>query len=76
MAERKIRTKEERAAEIDKKIEFHESKIATLKAKKEEILNPKPKKRKPRSVAAVIAKAKEAGMNPEEIAQKLGIEFE
>ena len=75
MAERKTRTKEERIAEIDKKIESHKKSIETLEAKKEAILNPKPRTRKIKSVNSVIAKAKEAGLTPEEIAKKLGLEI-
>lgn len=75
MAERKTRTKEERIAEIDKKIDAHKKSIVTLEAKKEAILNPKPRTRKAKSVSAIIAKAKEAGLTPEEIAAKLGVEI-
>lgn len=75
MAERKTRTKEERLEEIEKKIDGHKKAIATLEAKKEAILNPKPRTRKVKSVGAIIAKAKEAGLTPEEIAKKLGVEI-
>ena len=43
MAERVMRSKEERIAELDKKIAFHKEKAAMLEAKKEAILNPKPR---------------------------------
>lgn len=75
MAERKTRTKEERLAEIEKKIEGHKRAITTLETRKEAILNPKPRTRKVKSVGAIIAKAKEAGLTPEEIAAKLGVEI-
>ena len=76
MAERKTRTKEERIAEIDKKIEAHKKSISALEAKKEAILNPKPRTRKTKSFNAVIAKAKEAGLTPEQIAEKLGVKLD
>ena len=41
MAERKTRTKEERIAELDKKIQHHKDKIAILKEKKYALITPK-----------------------------------
>lgn len=76
MAERKSpvrRSAEERIAEIDKKIAAHEANIATLKKKKEAILNPKPRRSKAAGMKALITKAKESGMTNEQIAEKLGI---
>ena len=34
MAERRVRTKEERIAELDKKIQYHKDKIALLEGKR------------------------------------------
>ena len=79
MAERKApvrRSSEERIAEIDKKIAAHEANIATLKQKKESILNPKPRRSKAAGMKALIAKAKESGLTNEEIAEKHGIKLE
>lgn len=76
MAERKIRSKEERVAELDKKIAYHKQCVTTLEAKKESVLNPKSRKRGSRSVNTIISKAKEAGLTNEQIAEKLGITFE
>ena len=65
------RTKEQIIAEFDSKIAYHEKCIASLKAKKEEVLNPPvtPKQQ----LKAVLAKAEEQGITPEQIAKKLGI---
>ena len=75
MAEKKTRkanrTKEQIIKEFDDKIAYHEKCIESLKAKKEEVLNPKvsPKQQ----LKAVLAKAEESGLSPEDIAKKLGI---
>lgn len=76
---RTVRSKEDRIAEIDakiemlqKRIESDKSKIAILNEKKEQIKNPKPRKGRP-GMAAVIKKAKESGLTIEEIAEKLGV---
>ena len=65
------RTKEQIIKEFDDKIAYHEKCIKSLKAKKEEVLNPKvsPKQQ----LKAVLAKAEESGLSPEDIAKKLGI---
>lgn len=76
MAERVMRSKEERIAEIDKKIAFHKEKVTMLEAKKESILNPKPRGGRKKGMNTVLSKAKDLGMTPEEIAEKLGISLE
>lgn len=63
------KTKEERIALIDQKIEKKKAEIASLEAQREKILNPI-------SMRAVLTKAKEAGLSPEEVAEKLGIDIE
>ena len=65
------RTKEQIISEFDSKIAYHEKCIASLKAKKEEVLNPPvtPKQQ----IKAIFAQAEEKGLTPEEIAKKLGI---
>lgn len=72
---------EERVATIDKKIDSLKQRIAAdqikitdLEKKKENILNPQPRKRKV-TATAIINKAKEAGLTDAEIAAKLGIEL-
>ena len=59
------RTKEQIIKEFDDKIAYHEKCIESLKAKKEEVLNPKvsPKQQ----LKAVLAKAEESGLSPEDI---------
>lgn len=64
---RNRRSQEERIAELDAKIKSHEETIEKLKAKKEAILNPKPRASKAAKTKALIAKAKEAGFTDEEI---------
>ena len=63
-----IRPLEERIAEIDLKIEKKKAKLAILEAKKQKMLHPK-------SMRSVMNAAKEAGMTPDEIAEKLGLDL-
>ncbi|MDO4481741.1 MAG: hypothetical protein Q4C14_03305 [Bacillota bacterium] len=65
------RTKEQIISEFDSKIAYHEKCIASLKVKKEEVLNPPvtPKQQ----LKSIMAKAEEQGITPEQIAKKLGI---
>jgi hypothetical protein len=59
---------EERLAEVDAKIEFHERAIATLKAKKEKMQAP----RKSRATYGTVLKLiKASGKSPEEIMRLL-----
>ena len=60
------------------KVEKRKASIAKLEARKENILNPKPRKRAAKKVTAksIIAKAKEMGLSEEEIAAKLGVSIE
>lgn len=69
-------TLEDKVAELDRKIQGHEKNIETLKAKKERLLNPPTRAKRKSSVSGVLKKAKEMGMSAEEIALKLGIDFE
>lgn len=62
------RTVEERIALIDQKIAKKNEEIAALEKQKQKLLHPA-------TMRAVMAKAKEAGMSPETIAKKLGIEL-
>lgn len=75
MAERKMKTKEERLAEIDEKIKHHQKCIDNLTKQKESILNPKPRNRRDRLVSSIVAMAKEHGMTDEEIAERLGVKL-
>lgn len=72
---RKRRTKEERIAEIDAKIETHKKNIAALEAKKKALLTPKPRKA-PLSINTVLKKAKEQGYTAKDIAKKLDLDLD
>jgi len=61
------KTVEERVALLDQKIEKKKAEIDALEAQKQKLLHPV-------SIKTVMAKAKEAGLTPEQIAEKLGIE--
>lgn len=61
------KTIEERIATIDAKIAKKQAEIETLEAQKQRLLHPI-------NMKVVMAKAKEAGLTAEEIAEKLGIE--
>lgn len=58
---------EERIALIDEKINKKQADIDELKRQKEKLLHPV-------NMKTVMAKAKEAGLTPEKIAEKLGLE--
>ena len=62
------KTVEERIKIIDEKIAKKQAEIAELEAQKQKLLHPV-------NMRTVMAKAKEAGLSPEEIAEKLGIEI-
>ena len=62
------KTKEERIALIEGKIQKKQSEIAALEAQKQKLLHPV-------SMRSVLTKAKDAGLTPEEIAEMLGIEI-
>ena len=61
------KTTEERIAIIEEKIAKKQSEIDALEAQKQKLLHPI-------NMRTVMAKAKEAGLTPEEIAEKLGLE--
>lgn len=67
MAPRTVKTVEEKVAAIDQKIAKKKDEIAALEAQKQKLLHPV-------NMKTVMARAKEAGLTPEEIAEKLGIE--
>lgn len=66
---RTVRSIEERVAIIDEKIAKKKEELSKLEAQKKRLLHPVTMK-------TVITKAKDAGMSPEEVAEKLGIELE
>lgn len=61
---RTFRSKEEKQAEIDAKIAYHEAKIEALRAKRIALDKPVTRKRKP-GYTKLAASAKEAGVPPE-----------
>lgn len=61
------KTPEERVAIIEAKIAKKQQEISDLEAQRQRILHPVTMK-------TVLTKAKEAGLSPEEIAEKLGLE--
>ncbi len=62
------KTVEERVAILDAKIAKKQEEINNLEAQKQKLLHPI-------NMKTVMAKAKESGMTPEEIAEKLGLEI-
>ena len=62
------KTVEERVAILDAKIAKKQEEINNLEAQKQKHLHPI-------NMKTVMAKAKESGMTPEEIAEKLGLEI-
>lgn len=67
MAARIMKSVDERVALLDQKIAKKQAEINALEAQKQKLLHPV-------NMKTVMAKAKEAGLTPEEIAKKLGIE--
>ena len=67
MAARIMKSVDERVALLDQKIAKKQAEINALEAQKQKLLHPV-------NMKTVMAKAKEAGMTPEEIAKKLGVE--
>ncbi len=61
------KTVDERVSVIDQKIQKKRDEIAALEVQKQRLLHPV-------NMKTVMAKAKEAGLTPEEIAEKLGLE--
>ena len=57
----------ERVSVIDQKIQKKRDEVTALEAQKQRLLHPV-------NMKTVMAKAKEAGLTPEEIAEKLGLE--
>lgn len=66
---RTVRTLEERIAVLDEKISKKKTEIAKLESQKYALEHPV-------SIKDLVMKAKQSGMSPNEIAQKLGIELE
>ena len=67
MAARTVKSVEEKVAVIDQNIAKKQEEINALEAQKQKLLHPV-------NMKTVMAKAKEIGLTPEEIAEKLGLE--
>ena len=67
MAARTVKSVEEKVAVIDQKIAKKQEEITTIEDQKQKLLHPV-------NMKTVMAKAKEIGLTPEEIAEKLGLE--
>ena len=67
MAARTVKSVEEKVAVIDQQIAKKQEEINALEAQKQKLLHPV-------NMKTVMAKAKEIGLTPEEIAEKLGLE--
>ena len=63
------KTKEERIEWIERKIAKKKAEIERLEAQKQKLLHPI-------SMRAVLTKAKEVGLSPEEVAEKLCIDMD
>lgn len=66
---RTVRTPEERIAVLNEKISKKKTEIAKLESQRYALEHPV-------SIKDLIMKAKQSGMSPNEIAQKLGIDIE
>lgn len=62
-----VKSVDERVALLDQKIARKKEELASLEAQKQKLLHPI-------NMKIVMAKAKEAGMTPEDVAKKLGLE--
>ena len=69
------RSKDEIIAEIDAKITTHKKNIATLEARKKDLLSPRPRKTAV-SMSSILKKAKEKGLSAKEIARKLELNLD
>ncbi|MEA4994708.1 hypothetical protein SDC9_79495 [bioreactor metagenome] len=66
---RTVRTLEERIAILDEKISKKKTEIAKLESQKYALEHPV-------TIKDLVMKAKQSGMSPNEIAQKLGIDID
>ena len=74
-----IAAMEEKKKAYDEKIAAARTKIAELEKRKEEVLTPKPPKKrvtKKQKLQSILKKAEKSGLKPEEIAERLGISLD
>ena len=75
-SKRTRRTPEERAAELDQKIQKHQEAVKVLEKKKREILHPPKRKTDAQLSRELLLRARRAGLSPLDIARRLGLEAE
>lgn len=79
MADEKRRVRrsvEERAADLDAKIQKHKEAIKLLEEKKAELFRPRKRRTDAEITKEILTKAKKAGLSSREIAEKLGVDLE
>lgn len=78
MAESKKRVRRsanERAAELDAKIQKHKEAIKLLEEKKADLFRPKKRRTEAEITSEILKKAKKSGMTAKDIAEKLGVDL-
>lgn len=78
MAEKKKRVRRsanERAAEIDAKIQKHKDAIKMLEEKKADLFRPKKRRTEAEITSEILKKAKKSGLSAKDIAEKLGVDL-
>ena len=78
MAEAKKRVRRsanERAAEIDAKIQKHKDAIKMLEEKKADLFRPKTRRTEAEITSEILKKAKKSGLSSKEIAETLGVDL-
>lgn len=78
MAETKKRVRrsaDERAAELDAKIQKHKEAIKLLEEKKADLFRPKKRRTEAEITSEILKKAKKSGLSAKEIAEKLGVDL-
>ncbi len=68
---KKARTREERIAEVEKSIAWHEHHLAALKEKLDKLQNPPPPVRGKVGMATVVRKAKEQGISAKQLLEMM-----
>lgn len=67
----KARTREERIAEVEKSIAWHEHHLAVLKEKLDKLQNPPSPIRRKVGMATVVRKAKEQGIDAKQLLEMI-----
>ncbi len=68
---KKARTREERIAEVERSIAWHEHHLAALKEKLDKLQNPPPPARGKVGMATVVRKAKEQGISAKQLLEMM-----